>query len=243
MLAVSFDNLIKRVEALRSLCVKNLGSQEIHDISVDRPAPPFDELYFRKAVSWCYVLFQETGPFMRFSEKQLRTRAAAHEKFRKTRQLVECARTVHAHNLRQERQHDGNKRRSYDIWIMSNGGEPVNWERCSWALMNDVNEVLFDVEEEWRRRCEEENDRKELWREYELEKRTFWEAHDFDCFIVKAAEEAGLDGFDSTVFRKEGDRVERWRKLVNCFDTRGAAEIAIARAISTEIFNVFGRDR
>ena len=68
---------------LRSMCLKNLVSQEIHEISVYAPTPPLDELYFRKTVAWCYVLFHEIGPFVRFSGKLLRTKTSpVHEQFR-----------------------------------------------------------------------------------------------------------------------------------------------------------------
>ena len=237
----SFDALIGRVDAFRSICAENLNSREIHEISVDKPTLPLDELYFRKAVSWCYVLFQETGPFIRFSGKLLRARPPAHENFRQVKELVQCARAVHAHNLLRGRESDSQKIRVYEIWLLENGGEPLSWEMSCQALLKQVDGVLSEIQEEWRRRCDDVSDRQALWRDYEMEKRTFWEGHEFDPFVAQAAEEAGLDGFDGTVFRKEGDRLERWRKLVSCFDTRESAENAINRAICTEIFNVFGR--
>ena len=68
---------------LRSMCLKNLVSQEIHEISVYAPTPLLDELYFRKTVAWCYVLFHEIGPFVRFSGKLLRTKTSpVHEQLR-----------------------------------------------------------------------------------------------------------------------------------------------------------------
>ena len=223
------------------MCFETLDSREIHEISVDAPTPPLDELYFRKAVAWCYVLFHETGPFIKFSGMLLRTRTSqAHEQFGQTKRLVDCARTVHVHNLLRERRIDNDKERFYGIWLLGKGGDPLSWELCNRALVNAVDEVLSAIEQEWRRISEDESDRQELWRKYELEKRTFWEAHEFDPFVAKAVEEAGLDGLDSTLFRKDGDRVERWRKLVSCFDTRESAEGAINRAIRAEVFNVFG---
>jgi hypothetical protein len=220
-----------------------LDSREIYEISVDLPAPPLDELYFRKAVSWCFVLFWETGPFIRFSGNLLRAHPEAHEKYVRAKQLVEYARTVHAHNLHSDREHDRQKFRAHQIWLIENGGEPLNWQNCNLALMSAVNEVLVYIEREWIRRCEDEIDRRELRHKYELEKRTFWEPHEFDPFVEIAAEETGLNGFDSTAFRKDGNRLQRWRKLVECFDTREAASVAIGRAIRTEIISVFGHAR
>lgn len=237
----SFDKLIGRVDALRSICGDNLNNPEIHEISVDKPTPPLNELYFRKVVAWGYVLFHETGPFIRFSGKLLRARPPAYEKFRRTKEIVQCARTVHTHNLHAEKKSDSRIIRKYEIWLFENGGESLNWELCSQALIKEVDEVLLEIQQEWARRCTDDYDRQELWRDYEMEKRTYWEGHEFDPYIARAAEDAKLDGFDSTAFRKDGNRIERWRKLASFFDSRGAAEDAIDRAIRSEILSVFGR--
>jgi hypothetical protein len=239
---ISFSLLNEQVEALRSFCKKNLGAQEIYDISVDRPTPPLDELFFRKLVSWSYVLFFETGPFFRFSSNLLRAQPIEHTDFVRVRKLVECARTVHAHNLLAEREHDARRRRTYDIWLIENNGDLANWENYCSSLMKEISKVLLNIGDEWHRRCEIESDRQELMRDYELEKRTSWEAHEFDPFVLSAAQEAGLSGLDGTGFRKAGDRVTRWRKLAELFESREAAERAISRAIRTELFSVFGQD-
>lgn len=236
-----FDKIEVQIQALRSVCEENLGSREIQEISVDVPTAPLDELYFRKAISWCYVLFLETGPFFRFSANLLRGRPPVHEKYLRAKQLVVCARTAHTHNLHADRYHDQQRLRTYDIWLAKNGGEQFNWENCNLVLLNEVSEVLIEIETEWSQRCEDESDRQDLWRQYELEKRTDWEAHDFDPIVALAAEAAGLNGFDSTAFRKDGDRVQRWRKLVALFDSREAAQNAIDRAIRAELFGVFGQ--
>ena len=101
---------------------------------------------------------------------------------------------------------------------------------------------LSEIELEWKRMSEDEADREELWRNYQLEKETSWEAHEFDRYVEKAAEEAGVDGLDSSLFRKEGDRLNRWKKLVSCFRSRAAAEEAIERVIREEVLKLFGQN-
>lgn len=238
---VAFVSLIERVESLRALCVENTGSQEIREISVDVPNPPLDELHFRKVVAWCYVLFQETGPFIGFSGQLLRARGSkAFERFGQTRRLVDCARTVQAHNLSSDSKSDMGKERYFQIWLQENGGSPTNWELCNQALMNDAIQVVSVIELEWKRMSEDDADRRQLWQDYQLEKDTSWDAHEFDRFVEQAAEEVGLTGLDSSLFRKEGDRLKRWRRLVSCFQSRAEAEGAIGRAIRAEMSNLFG---
>jgi len=240
---VAFFALTERVDALRALCVENIGSQEIREISIDVPNPPLDELHFRKTVDWCYMLFQETGPFIRFSRRLLRTRdSKAFERFGRTRQLVHCARTVQAHNLASDSKRDMEKKRFFQIWRDENGGNPPNWELCNQALMNEAIQVVSEIEMEWKRMSEDEADRSQLWHDYQLEKDISWDAHEFDRFVAQAAEEVGLVGLDSRLFREEGDRLKRWEKLAKCFQSRAEAEEAIGRAIRTEVMRIFGSE-
>jgi hypothetical protein len=236
----NFDKLLQEVDALRSMCFENLGSKEISEISVDLPKPPLDELYFRKAISWCYVFLNETGPFIRFTAKLLRTDPSASKTFGKLKNFVDCARTVHAHNLLEQRPEDAKKRRTNDIWVLDVGGEPIDWQKCCRALIENMNSVICLIKEAYAKRCENDGDRESLWQSYKVEKLTHWDAHEFDSFVESAASETNISGLNSTQFRKDGDRVERWRKLVAMFDTREAATLAIERAIRTELQQVFG---
>lgn len=240
MLIPTMDKLVSRVEALRQMCLENLKSKEIREISVELPTPPFDELYFRKTVAWCYVLFHETGPFIRFSGKLLRANPPASEAFGKTKQFIDCARTAHAHNLSKDQPGDQAKKRTYDIWISEHGGAPTDWENCCHALLNEAEHILVLIEDAYATRCADQTDREALWESYKQEKLTFWEAHEFDPFVEKAAKEMDIDGLNCTQFRNAGKRVDQWRILVAMFDTREAAEKAIERAIRSELINVFG---
>lgn len=238
---IEFISLARKVDGLRELCRQNTGSEEIREISVDLPSPPLDELFFRKAVAWCYVLFQETGPFLGFSGQLLRARNSnAHERFGKLKRLVDCARTAHAHNLVSDNSRDIGKRRQYDIWLKENGGDPIDWEKCSLALMAEALQVTSDIDAEWRTRSEHESDRQEIWTSYKSEKDTTWDAHEFDRFVDQTAEELKLSGFNSTLFRKEGNRLERWRQLIPLFKSREEAEAAVLRAVRSEMIAMFG---
>ena len=218
----------------------NVQRDEIREISVEEPVLPLDELYFRKAVIWCYVLFNETGPFFRFSAKLLRSNPPASERFGAIKRLVNCARTVHAHNLSLDRKNDQAKRRVYEVWLHENGGAPTDWERCCRCLIGEVAETLSLIYAAYRQRTELNNDRMELWKAYEVEKQRHWEAHEFDLFVQRAADDLGIKGFKCTEFRKSGDRVGKWQTLVSFFDTRRSAEEAIMRAVHVELIGIFG---
>jgi hypothetical protein len=234
------DRLLVKIETLRSMCLENLGSKEIREISVDLPFGPLDELYFRKAISWCYVLFHETGPFFRFSGRLLRSDPGASEAFGKTKNFIDCARTAHAHNLSQEIRSDQAKRRAYDIWMLGNGGKPTSWDRCCQALIKEVDHALSLVQEAYGKRNENIGDKANLWDDYRQERRTSWEAHEFDPFVEAMANEMKIDGLDCVQFRNADKRLDKWRVIVAMFDTREAAENAIGRAIRAELVNIFG---
>lgn len=240
MLMHTMDKLLGRLEALRKMCLENLNSNEIREISVELPTPPFDELYFRKTIAWCYVLFHETGPFIRFSGKLLRANPSASEVFGKTKQFIDCARTVHAHNLSKDQLSDQRKKRTYEIWILEHGGEPTNWESCCQSLVSEAAHILVLIEEAYVTRCADQTDREALWESYKQEKLMFWEANEFDPFIEKATKEIDIVGLNFTQFRNAEKRLDQWRSLAAMFDTREDAEKAIGRAIRTELINVFG---
>jgi hypothetical protein len=243
MTMMAMDNLVRRVEALRSMCFDQIESKEIREISVELPDLPLDELYFRKTIAWCYVLFNETGPFFMFTGKLLRSNPPANEVFGSVKRLVDCARTAHAHNLLVERPSDLEKKRTYEIWMLQNGGSPTDWKLCCEALMRDVDRVLDLIQVSYSQRCENEADRLDLWKNYLLERQTHWEAHEFDSFVEAGALAANIGELNFALFRKEGNRVEKWRKLAVMFETREAAEKALARAIQAEMINLFGLGR
>ena len=71
-------------------------------------------------------------------------------------------------------------------------------------------------------------------------RKTIGRAHEFDGFVELAARELGLRDFDCVKFRSSNDRLERWRRLVEFFQTRQGAEKALRRAILKELMDVFG---
>lgn len=237
----NFAKLLGIVEDLRKLNRKVLGEDEISTISLSRPSLPMDELYFRKAVSWCYALLLESGYFFKYSKKLLRgADPRSYQKFNSVMELVILSRTVQQHNLFADRPSDAKKIRTVETWMLDYAGHPPNWENGSIALLAQVCESLISVYTTWETRCEIGEDKDSIRREYVAEKNTAWEPHQFDPIIQTAAVSVGLEEFDCVAFRNSQGRLERWRNLMACFQSRAAAQEAIERAIQTELVSLFG---
>lgn len=235
-----FVEVMQLVDNLRSLCEDAIGDPEIDEVSLEPPTPPFDELFFRKTVSWCYALLKETGPFFKFSEKLLIARESKKRNWIETRKLVLFIRTVHEHNMREDRPHDRNKLTFYHAWMLTNGGDPRSWENCCAAFLNRIVCSLSDINSEWVRIASEDESKSELIKNYMRHRETHWDADQFDSIISAAAAGVNLEGLNVSSFRNYGDRVKRWSKIAETFDSREAAEVAIGRVILSEIRGIFG---
>lgn len=241
MIVADFVKLEAQVSRIENLCSPIVGEKVLHGISLDQPEAPLDELYFRKVIAWSYALIFETGIFFRFSKNILRASdASAHNRFQRIVEFIRTARTVHAHNLRREHESDRRKMRNYEIWLLDSGGNPINWEKCIEKLVDRLCSTLVDIEQRWITLCSDEWSRRQLVEQYLGECVTYWEAHEFDPLVATAAADIGLEEFDSTAFRKESGRLDRWRKLVGFFGTRNSAQEAIGRAIQREMIGIFG---
>ena len=238
---MDFVGLRTCVSDMEALCCTHLGSKEIDTISLDEPDGPFDELYFRKVVAWTYGLLFESGVFFRFSKNLVRSsNPNAYQILHNAIDIVRTARTVHGHNLRLDRPSDQDTLRKYRVWLVSVGGIPTDWEKCIFAFVRSIYDALTEVRTVWLEKCSESEGRKQIVDAYFEDKRDHWEAHEFDAFVKAAASSVGLSNFDCVRFRSSNGRLERWRRLVCCFDTRESAEEAVGRAILRELRNLFG---
>lgn len=237
----AFSDLTAQVSRLEAVSTSVLGANEVGTVSLEEPNGPLDELYFRKLVAWCYALLYETGVFFRFSRNLLRGRDAnGLQHLSYSGDIVRCARTVHSHNLRDDRSSDHRTRTKYTTWLLAEGGEPVDWGRCIGAMVAMVRKSLRSVEQAWEHagsgQCPGEN----LADSYYLEKENHWEAHEFDRCVVSAANAIGLTGLDCVKFRESEGRLDKWRRLIGFFYTREDARKAVERAIQRELFGLFG---
>ena len=243
MSANDFDKLKTTIEELKVICLEVLTVDEISAVSLADPTPPINESYFKDTILWCYVFFRETGPVIPYSRKLLRAHnTQAHERYQQLVKIIDAARTTYVHNFTEDSPSDQKKKSDFEIWVKSNCHVERDWSVLSTAVITDATIVISEIEKIWKRLSENPFDQKELKRDYEQQKLTSWEAHKFDSIVNGIAEELCLVEFDSTKFREEGNRLERWRKLASCFRSRAAAEAAIKRVIRQEIFNLFGAE-
>ena len=241
MIVADFSKLEAQVSRIEKLCSPIVGEKVLQRISLDQPKPPLDELYFRKVVAWSYALIFEIGIFFRFSKNLLRASDTnAHGRFQRITEFIRTARTVHAHNLKREHKSDQRILRNYEIWMLDSGGNPINWVKCIETLVDSFCSTLVDIEQIWITLCNQEWSQRQLVEQYLGDCVMHWEAHEFDLLVATAAEEIGLEDFDSAAFRKESGRLNRWRKVVGFFGTRRSAEEAIGRAILREMTGIFG---
>ena len=236
-----FSKLKAELSQLEAISISTLGSNELVPISLEEPAPPLDELYFRKVVAWCYALHFETGTFLKFSRDLVRgLDPDGFRQINESRDIVRCARTVHAHNLRNDRDADVQVRSRYRNWLLVNGGYPVDWERSISAIVGIVLASLRSMERAWSSSECGKSSGKQIASWYFLDKQTYWEAHEFDRCVESAAAAIGLSGLDHVRFRDSDGRLDRWRKLVGFFNTREDAREAVERAIRRELTGLFG---
>ena len=236
-----FSRLKAQLSKLEAISFSVLGSNELAPISLEEPSPPLDELYFRKVVAWCYALLFEAGMFLKYSRDLLRGQDPdGFRRLNQSRDIIRCARTVHVHNLRDDRVSDVKVRTRYTTWLLAEGGKPLDWKRCIVAMIDLVTGSLQSVEHSWGPSRKGNWPREEIIKAYFLEKETFWEAHEFDRCIESAASAIGLSGLDYVKFRDSDGRLDRWRNLVGFFNTREDARQAVERAIRRELAGLFG---
>jgi len=237
---MTFGDLKSSCDEFRAVLREATGRELVTAISVDEPVEPQDELHFVKLVSWCYVvLFEASQPATRYILSLLRT--ANPREHRTVAAIVENVnhlRTVRVHNLSPESKGDDYKQRQANIWLLQNGGEPIDWPRCCQSLCTEVTSAIRLLIEKWRRTTASIEDRAAVIQDLIVTIDREWPPHAFDRMVDNAAREIGLRGFDCVKYRQH--RLDKWRDLVGFFESRAHAEAAMNSAIRRELEQVFG---
>ncbi len=210
-------------------------------VTIDTPVPPEDELYFFKVVTWSYAFLIEAGQ-PAFKELSNLLKTADPVKARANgdhHRVINNLRTKITHNLPGENKNNEKTRRQVEIWLLENGGQPLDWTACCRALCGTVLDVINNMKWCWERAIGTDDDRRNAVAQICDAAENYWPAHSFDLMVTEAATELGLTGFDAVAYRMT--RCERWRELGGCFATRNDAAVAVARAIHNELRQIFGQ--
>jgi hypothetical protein len=237
---MSFAELKSACDQFRTLLRESTGRELVAAVSVEEPIEPQDELYFFKLVSWCYVaLFEASQPATRYILSLLRAaNPGEHKTISTVFENVNHLRTVRVHNLLPESRADDYKRRQASIWLVQNGGDPLDWSLCCDSLCMEVASAVRIVIEKWRGITSNVEDAAAAIQDLIVTIDREWPPHRFDRLVEGAANEIGLKGFDHVKYRQH--RLDRWRELVGFFESREHAEAAMRTAIQRELEQVFG---
>ena len=240
---MSFAHVRSGAAELRQLIRESTGRDLLAAISLEEPVEPEDELHFIKLIAWCYGLLIEAGPAI-FRHLQALTRLhnpSAAEEFQNARQSVLNLRTVKFHNLLSESADDERKKRHARIWLLSNGGEPINWTFCCNALSIQVVTAIKIVHSTWIRTIALEEDRDNAVGRMLLAVDNKWPAYIFDEMLERAAHEIGVKGLDIVQFRS--NRLNQWQELASYFQTPELAQAGVERAVKAELMTLFGPEK
>jgi hypothetical protein len=237
---MSFTQLKRVCDELRTRLREVTGRQLIDVVSLDEPNGPEDELHFFKLVSWCYVfIFEASHPAVRYILSLLRTaNPEEHKTVSLTFDVVNNLRTVRVHNLSPESKRDDYRKRQADIWLVQNGGEPPDWPSCCRSLGSEVSSAIRRLTEKWVQITANKEDAAAVISELIITIDREWPPNAFDRMIEKAADDIGLSGLDCAKYRES--RLARWRELTGFFENREHAEAAMSAAIRRELELLFG---
>jgi len=237
---VTFSALKVACDQFRTLLHATTGRELVDPISVDEPHEPYDELHFIKLVSWSYVfLFEASHPATRHVLSLLRTGSPEdHRLVSSAFENVNNLRTVRAHNLLPESKRDDYRKRQAHIWLIRNGGDPLDWVSCCNSLSIEVTTAVERLIRKWSELTANEDDAASTVRELVITVDREWPPHAFDRIVEGAAGQVGLSGLDYVKYRES--RLERWRELVGFFETQEHAVVAITSAIRLELEQLFG---
>jgi hypothetical protein len=134
---------------------------------------------------------------------------------------------------------DDFKRRQAQIWLLQNGGDPVDWSSCCHALVRDLISTIHYLVEKCNHVTADKEDAVSVVTDLIIAIDGEWPPHAFDRMIENAASDIGLSGLDCVRYRET--RLERWRELAGLFENREDAELAMNDVIRVELEQLFGR--
>lgn len=211
----------------------------LDEVSVERPSAPEDELHFVRLVAWGYVFLVEVASTpIRHIQAILRgADPGEHKKVADALRLVRSLRTFQAHQLSNASSSDFATKDFVSKWLAINDGDQ-RWPTRIRLLCSSICEAIDVIIKKWDALTAKEPSRADAVTALLSAVERQWPPHLFDRFLEEAATELGIHGMDYPRYRDL--RLDDWRKLADCFQSRDDAEVALKSAIRSGLRATFG---
>lgn len=236
---MNFGSLEAAAQAFTARINTDLGREAIKPITMEKPTPPPDELYFNRLVAWCYGFFFEAAADVLKECRALLKQNAPDRTNRHTQgvRTIGSLRTYKFHNLPPGGEND-KKRAAAIAWLSDFQKDGQSIAHASEALCGIALVLIEDVMQLWVDATRDPEDAAQLIERVKHTLDQFWPPHELDDIVRDVAREIQLDGLDAKAFREK--HIESWRQLSCCFFDRGSAEIGMRRAIRSRMRTDFG---
>lgn len=212
----------------------------LSEVSVERPSDPEDELHFVRLVAWGYVFLVEVASTpIRHIQTILRgADPSEHKKVADALRLVRNLRTSLAHQLSEGSHSDLQTKNFVADWLAINDGDE-RWSMRIRRLCSSICEAIGAIIQKWDALNADKSSRSAAIEAMLSAVERQWPPHLFDRFLEEAAIELGINGMDYPIYRDL--RMDGWRKLADCFQSREDAEVALKLAIRSDLRVTFGQ--
>lgn len=229
---MSFERLKIACEELRAILCTSSGRELVRQLSIDEPKLPQDELHFKVLALWCYALVNEAGSAtIKHIQSLLRaSKPVAHKAVQEAFDLVHAFRTLYTHDLQGRRAE--NFRVKTDAWLHIHGGQERDWNACCSALAQQMEGAIRHLSQKWKELMSSPDKDLAVIELIDAVERK-WEAHEFDLIVQATVERIGLSDLDVTKYRKQN--LNAWRRVVDLFQSRAAAEEAVSAVILRDL--------
>lgn len=236
---MTFGDVEVACQSLREKLRQSTGIT-LSEVSVERPSDPEDELHFVRLVAWGYVFLVEVASTpIRHIQTILRgANPREHKKVADAVRLVRNLRTSQAHQLSDGSSSDLATKNFVSQWLAINDGDQ-RWPTRIRLLCGSICEAIGAIIEKWDALTADEPSRADAVAALLSAVDRQWPPHLFDRFLEEAATELGINGMDYPLYRAL--RMDDWRKLADCFQSRDDAEVALKSAIRSDLRATFGQ--
>jgi hypothetical protein len=225
---------------LRQAIKVTTGVDIIGDVSVEKPVPPEDELHFVRLVAWTYVFLIEVAavPIKHIQTILRGSNPRDHEKVATALRLVRSLRTYQSHQLSDGSKSDAATKKFVENWLLINQSEQ-SWALRAKIVCSSFCDALSAISQKWSELTADEEPPSAAAVELLSVVDRQWPVHLFDRMVEDVTMELGIQGLNCLMYREL--KIEIWKKLAECFESREDAEIGLRKVIEADLQQTFGR--